>query len=236
LLIKYIVTPEHDTFVFICPSREVPSLEAGPPELGNLVATLVVALSNAMDDELTMYKGFECLDRIFQMATKRNLGDPSSAIPIIFTYVLQRLEERFVILAFAMFLGLANARPGRDDIHQVLLQQVGHRLQEQYGDGIEMEILVSMNVALAVRGQTGKCLIAEILFTSMEAMVGRTFRDTFSALGLKRMLKDRVKEHSKEGREGIRRIKKENKGRTGQSYERMMKEERKLRRLAEKSL
>ena len=232
----YTVTPDDNSFVFLCPSREVPSLVAEPPELGNLVATLVVALSNYMDDEFMMYKGFECLDRIFQMATKRNLGDPSSAIPIIFKYALQRLEERFVVLAFAMFLGLANARPGMDDIHPVLLQQVGHRLEETHGDGIEMEILVSMNVALVVRGQTGKCLIARNLFASMEVMVGRTFRDMFSALGLHRMLKNHIKEYSREGREEIRRIKKENKGRTGQSYERMMKEEKKLRRLANKSL
>jgi hypothetical protein len=171
------------------------------------------------------------------MATKRNLGDPSSVIPIIFKYVLQRLEERYIILAFAMFLGVAAGWPETmEDIHYKLLTLVGHRLQEKQGDGVELEILVSMNVALAVRGQTGKCLIARDLFASMEAMVGRTFRDTFSALGLHRMLKDHLKDHSREGREEIRRIKKENKGRTGRSYERMMKEEKKLRRLANKSL
>ncbi|KAH9203680.1 hypothetical protein DL95DRAFT_501327 [Leptodontidium sp. 2 PMI_412] len=79
-------------------SREIPSLMIGLSEVGNLLATLVVKLSASMDDEQTMHKGFECLDRIFRMVTKRNLGDPSPAIPSIFKHVLHRLEEPYVVL------------------------------------------------------------------------------------------------------------------------------------------
>ena len=217
-------------------SREIPSLMIELPEVGNLLATLVVKLSAFMDDEQTMYKGFECLDRIFQMVTKRNLGDPSPAIPSIFKHVLHRLEEPYVVLCFAMFLGLAEGRPRTDDINRELLEEVGHRLREKQMSGLAMEILVSMNVVLAVRSQAGKCLMFPILFRSMEAMIGQTFSNTFSVLGLKRTWKNGVKEYLREGHEGVRSVEREQKGRTRGAYKHVIKQEKKLKRVADRSL